>query len=115
MTYKKQFGDFGENLVEDYLREKSYTILARNYRKPFGEIDIVAKIDDIIVFVEVKTRKNRNFENPSEAVTPSKQAKIIRASQAYLIENKLTDFLMRFDVAEVVVESREINYIENAF
>ena len=115
MTYKKEFGDYGENLVEDYLKDKSYEILARNYRKPFGEIDIVAKLSDMIVFVEVKTRKNANFASPAEAVTPSKQRKIIRASQAFLIENNMTDLLMRFDVAEVIADAGEINYIENAF
>lgn len=115
MTYKKEFGDYGENLVEDYLKDKSYEILARNYRKPFGEIDIVAKLSDMIVFVEVKTRKNSNFASPAEAVTPSKQRKIIQASQAFLIENNMTDFFMRFDVAEVITDVGEINYIENAF
>lgn len=115
MTYKKEFGDYGENLIEDYLKDKSYEILARNYRKPFGEIDIVAKLSDMIVFVEVKTRKNANFASPAEAVTPSKQRKIIQASQAFLIENNMTDMLMRFDVAEVIADVGEINYIENAF
>lgn len=114
-TYKKTVGDFGEDLVEEYLRNKGYDILDRNFRKPFGEIDIIAKIDEIVVFVEVKTRKNKDFANPREAVTISKQQKIIKASQAYLIENDLTDSIIRFDVAEVIRVDGEINYIENAF
>lgn len=114
-TYKKTVGDFGEDLVEEYLRNKGYDILDRNYRKPFGEIDIIARIDEVVVFVEVKTRKNKYFANPREAVTISKQQKIIRASQAYLMESDLTDSIIRFDVAEVIREDGEINYIENAF
>ena len=114
-TYKKTVGDFGEDLVEEYLRNKGYDILDRNFRKPFGEIDIIARIDEIVVFVEVKTRKNKDFANPSEAVTISKQQKIIKASQAYLMENDLTDSVIRFDVAEVIRVDGEINYIENAF
>lgn len=114
-TYKKTVGDFGEDLVEEYLRNKGYDILDRNFRKPFGEIDIIARIDEIVVFVEVKTRKNKDFANPSEAVTISKQQKIIKASQAYLMENDLTDSIIRFDVAEVIRVDGEINYIENAF
>lgn len=114
-TYKKTVGDFGEDLVEEYLRNKGYDILDRNFRKPFGEIDIIARIDKIVVFVEVKTRKNKNFANPSEAVTISKQQKIIKASQVYLMENDLTDSIIRFDVAEVIRVDGEINYIENAF
>lgn len=114
-TYKKTVGDFGEDLVEEYLRNKGYDILDRNFRKPFGEIDIIARIDEIVVFVEVKTRKNKDFANPSEAVTISKQQKIIKASQVYLMENDLTDSIIRFDVAEVIRVDGEINYIENAF
>lgn len=115
MTYKKKVGDFGENLVATYLKENSYEILDRNYRKTFGEIDIVARLGSMIVFVEVKTRKNDNFAHPSEAVTPKKQNKIIKASQAYLMENNLTDSIIRFDVAEVIRQTGEITYIENAF
>ena len=114
-TYKKTVGDFGEDLVEEYLRNKGYDILDRNFRKPFGEIDIIARIDEIVVFVEVKTRKNKDFANPREAVTIPKQQKIIKASQAYLMENGLTDSIIRFDVAEVIRVDGEINYIENAF
>ncbi|WP_243342755.1 YraN family protein [Anaerococcus sp. AGMB09787] len=115
MTYKKNLGDYGENLVATYLEEKSYKILARNYRKPYGEVDIIARKDKLIAFVEVKTRSNNNFSNPREAVNFAKQQRIIKASQAFLIEKNLTDYIMRFDVCEVLVEEKELNYIENAF
>ncbi|MDO5047905.1 MAG: YraN family protein [Anaerococcus sp.] len=115
MTYKKKVGDFGEDLASKYLKARSYKIMARNYTKPYGEVDIIARKGDVIVFVEVKTRKNRRFSNPRDAVTFKKQERIIKASQAYLIEKDLSEYLMRFDVCEVLLDTKEINYIENAF
>ncbi len=115
MTEKRSIGNMGETLVASYLEEKSYQILERNYNKPYGEIDIIAMKDDIVCFVEVKARKSIKYGYPREAVNYYKQQRIIRASQMYLVENRLTDYIIRFDVAEVFTESREINYIENAF
>lgn len=94
MTYKKQVGDYGENLVADLLRAKGYEIIARNYRKFFGEIDIVARNEELVAFVEVKTRKNKDFANPSEAVTFSKQAKLSRRVRPILW--KMTSPILSF-------------------
>ena len=115
MSEKRKIGNLGEQEVVTYLKTKGYKILARNFLKPYGEVDIIAMKDDIVCFIEVKTRKNTRYGTPREAVNYYKQQRIIKASQAYMIENKLTDYLMRFDVAEVLVESRKINLIENAF
>ena len=115
MTRKREIGDFGEEVTCKYLEEKGYRILARNYLKPFGEIDIIAIKGEVISFVEVKTRKSDDFAYAAEAVNFYKQERIRRASQTYLIENKLTDFLMSFDISEVYLDTRKINYIENAF
>ncbi|WP_073997512.1 YraN family protein [Anaerococcus urinomassiliensis] len=115
MNEKRKIGDFGEDLAVSYMSEKGYEILSRNYLKPYGEIDIVAIKDDIICFVEVKTRKSSNFAYPREAVNYHKQQRIIKASQMYMMENNINSYLMRFDVVEVFTESRKINYIENAF
>ena len=115
MTRKREIGDFGEELTASYLEKKGYRILDRNYSKPFGEIDIIAIKDDLIAFVEVKTRKSDAFAYAAEAVDFYKQQRIRRASQAYLIEKNLSDFLMTFDIAEVYLDTRKINYIENAF
>ena len=59
MTIKRQVGDFGEEITAEYLEKNGYRILDRNYSKPFGEIDIIAIKDDLIAFVEVKTRKSK--------------------------------------------------------
>lgn len=115
MTRKREVGDFGEEITAEYLEKNGYRILARNYSKPFGEIDIIAIKDDLIAFVEVKTRKSDAFAYAAEAVNFYKQERIRKASQAYLMENNLSDFLMRFDVSEVYLDTRKLNYIENAF
>lgn len=115
MTIKRQVGDFGEEITAEYLEKNGYRILDRNYSKPFGEIDIIAIKDDLIAFVEVKTRKSDAFAYAAEAVDFYKQQRIRRASQAYLMEKDMSDFLMTFDIAEVYLDTRKINYIENAF
>ena len=115
MTIKRQVGDFGEEITAEYLEKNGYRILDRNYSKPFGEIDIIAIKDDLIAFVEVKTRKSDTFAYAAEAVDFYKQQRIRRASQAYLMEKNMSDFLMTFDIAEVYLDTRKINYIENAF
>lgn len=115
MTRKREIGDFGEEITSKYLEKNGYKILDRNYSKPFGEIDIIAIKGDVISFVEVKTRKSDDFAYAAEAVDFYKQERIKRASQAFLMERKLTDFLISFDISEVYLDTRKINYIENAF
>ena len=115
MTRKREVGDFGEAITAEYLEKNGYRILDRNYYKPFGEIDIIAIKDDLVAFVEVKTRKSDALAYAAEAVNFYKQDRIRKASQVYLIEKDMTDFLMRFDVSEVYLDTRKINYIENAF
>lgn len=115
MTRKREIGDFGEEITSKYLEKNGYRILDRNYSKPFGEIDIIAIKGDMISFVEVKTRKSDDFAYAAEAVDFYKQERIKRASQAFLMERKLTNFLISFDISEVYLDTRKINYIENAF
>jgi len=115
MTRKREIGDFGEDLTVAYLEKNGYRILSRNYLKSFGEIDIIAIKDEVISFIEVKTRKSDKFAYAAEAVDFYKQERIKKASQAFLMERKLTDFLISFDISEVYLDTREINYIENAF
>lgn len=116
---KKETGDKGEDYAVKYLKKHGCKILQRNYRKKFGEIDIIAKSKDYILFVEVKTRHTNPYTQPYEAVDLRKQQKIIKTSLAYLSEKKLDSFC-RFDVCEVFVNSDNlkldhINYIKNAF
>lgn len=111
----KQIGDFGESLACEYLKKLDYKILERNFRIRGGEIDIVAKDPNgDIVFVEVKTRYSHQFGRPAEAVTPWKVNFLIRASQFYILQNKLTDKPLRIDVISVdMSEGQRIEHLKN--
>jgi putative endonuclease len=114
----KQTGDRGEDIACDFLLKNNYEIVERNFRFGHGEIDIVAKHNDILVFVEVKTRKNLEFGVPELAVTKSKQKQIRKIAEAYLYEKNIADLDCRIDVLAILLKKNlppEINHIENAF
>ena len=115
---KKEFGKKGEDLACKLLEEKGYEILKRNWRFSHGEIDIVAKDNDILVFIEVKTRSNLEFGPPELAVTKSKQNQIRKMASAYLYINEIKDTDCRIDVVAILFQDSGdpiINHIENAF
>jgi len=115
---KKEFGDKGEDIAVDFLKSNSYDIVERNYRFGHGEIDIIAKRNNVLIFIEVKTRKNLEFGPPELAVTKGKQRQIRKIAQAYLIEKKIEDTDCRVDVIAILLKKNlppEINHIENAF
>lgn len=103
----------GEMLAKQHLIKKDYKILEQNYTTKIGEIDIIAKIKDIIVFVEVKDRQTKRFGMPREAVTPYKQNKIRKVALQYLVAKHLTNSKVRFDCIEILGDT--ITHIENAF
>jgi putative endonuclease len=84
MSYRQSLGRWGEGIAADYLIERGYEILDRNVRTPYGEIDLVTKYEESVIFVEVKTRASSNFGWPEEAVTEQKKAHLLDAAQAYL-------------------------------
>lgn len=119
MENKKKIGSLGEELTANYLLKHGYIILAHNYYSPYGEIDLIAKKENIIVFTEVKTRHENPLYSPAEAVTKAKQKRIIKTAFLYLQKHKY-NLQPRFDVAEVILSAHAeakwcINYIENAF
>ncbi len=116
MAEHNELGKLGEELVADYLQKNGYQILHRNWRYGNDELDIVAETDTHLVFVEVKTRSNIIWGEPDEAVTKKKQTFLIRAANAYIIENNCTKEA-RFDIISVILPSHSvnINHIENAF
>ena len=109
-------GELGERVAADYLQSKGYVIVKRNYRYLKYELDIIAKIEGYIVFVEVKTRKNEDFAMAREFVTYSKQQRLIKTAMLWLQQHD-TDLQPRFDVIEVIGEGlgRKLRHIENAF
>jgi len=111
-------GRSGEDMAVSYLQRRGYTVLARNYRQRFGEIDVVAEKGDTLVFVEVKTRRNDRYGSPLEAVDQRKQRKLARMAQDYISRHNMEDRAARFDVLAVYIlgDSRhEIEHIRDAF
>lgn len=111
-------GKFGEDCAAQFLEDNGYKIVARNFRIRSAEIDIVAQLGNVIVFVEVKARSSIRHGLPVEAVNFRKQKKIIEAAGVFLQNENFSDCACRFDVVEVYLRGErveEINHIENAF
>ena len=112
--FNKVYGGLGEEKAKEYLENKKYQILATNYKNKIGEIDIIAKDKDIIVFVEVKYKESLRFGHPREMVTYTKQNKIRHIALGYLQQKGLIDKVnIRFDVIDILGD--KISHIENAF
>jgi len=113
-------GRWGEKKAERFLKKAGYRILGRRVRVGrHDEIDLIARQDDTMVFVEVKTRKNEKFGRPASAVNRDKRHKLSRAGVSFLQKRKLRPPYIRFDIVEVIGEpgggAPEIRHIENAF
>ena len=109
-------GSNGESYAAEYLQNKGYEIITRNFSSRFGEIDIVCKKDNFIVFVEVKTRGRKALISGREAVTTGKQKKIIKTALIYLSAKGITNLQPRFDVVEIMITERvTVEHIINAF
>lgn len=119
MYSKKILGGIGEKAAAEYLESQGYNIIARNFRCKIGEIDIIAADNDIITFIEVKTRSSEIYGHPGEAVNYYKQKKIIQTALVFIKQRKLYDWMSRFDVVEVITDDFNsivsINLIKNAF
>ncbi|MBQ4518878.1 MAG: YraN family protein [Clostridia bacterium] len=117
----KDIGTAGEKAACKYLKKNGYRILECNYQraagKIIGEIDIIAKKDNVVSFVEVKTRKSEEFGLPCEFVTKSKQQRLIKTAYTYIMEHNL-DECYSFDVIEVLHNGNKVTlvrHIPNAF
>lgn len=119
MDSRQQTGKFGEDMAADYLEGKGFTILARNWRSGYYELDIVAVDDDGIHFVEVRTRINPEIL-PQETVNSAKQRKVVEAAKRFLREEayrRFSDFEAFFDVVGVTLsnDGTDLEYIPQAF
>lgn len=115
---KISLGKLGEDLAAKKLVELGYSLIAHNYRCAYGEIDLIARHGDQLVFVEVRTRRGTDFGTPEESITARKQAHLIVAAQNYLQENTVGDVHWRIDVVAVEMTKDgkllRVDVLENA-
>ena len=117
MAEHNDFGNLAEDLAVDFLSQKNYKILGRNYRYQRAEIDIIAEFDNLVIIVEVKARGSDFFMEPQEAVTKGKIKSIVKCADFYLQVNNI-DKEVRFDIITVVPDEKkklQITHIEDAF
>ncbi len=110
-------GKVGQDCVEKYLLDQGFTIIGRNFTVKVGELDLVATKNELVCFVEVKTRREQYFPICS-VVTKTKQQKLEKAAKWFVARNKIVDKVLRFDVATVIFADKYapiINYLESAF
>lgn len=120
---KRSAGTAGEKIAEEYLKENNYFIITMNFRyKRLGEIDIIARENNYICFIEVKMRSTLEYGFPREAVNYRKQENIRKLASIFIAKNRLHNACIRFDVVEVYVKKEKgllivqnINLIKNAF
>ncbi len=117
LSDSQEFGKKSESVAVRYLKKNGYKILMQNYRTKLGEIDIIAKDKDTIVFVEVKARRSSYYGNPKWGVTLKKQKKISMVALCYLKSIKQSRTKARFDVVAVNAggDKPKIELIKNAF
>ena len=117
MEERIKLGKKGEDIACKFLEKNGYQIMERNYRNRAGEIDIIARDKDDIVFVEIKTKISKDFAQPELSVNPSKQRKIVKTALTYLIGKGIKRTGCRFDVIGITgeKEQRKIELIKNAF
>ena len=115
----QQTGQHGEQLAASYLRHKGYAIVALNWRCKHGEIDLIAREEDTLVFVEVRTRHARTTESALESITPRKRERIVNSTYSYLHAHDLPEETeWRIDVIAIALSgyrSPVIDHVENAF
>jgi putative endonuclease len=114
---EKELGKKGEEVALRFLKKKGYKIIQQNYVCEMGEMDIIAREKDTLVFVEVKTRTSMAFGPPQLAVNSTKQMQLSKVALYFLKEKRLEDIKARFDVVAILVRPKgeEIELIKDAF
>lgn len=118
MSAKTEIGKKGELLAKKYLSENGYKILAENWRYKKAEIDVICKKDNILVFIEVKTKSYDFYGKPEESVASAQEARIMDAAQRYMEEIGY-DWEIRFDIISIILDkslnASKIDHFEDAF
>lgn len=118
---KKQSGDAAEQAAEKALKKRGCRLIARNYSSREGEIDLIMREGETLVFVEVRAKRSDKFGSPAESVTPSKQRRITRTAQHYLANEgkKYCNSPLRFDVVSIRLDEAgkpaQVEHIPDAF
>lgn len=117
MSGNLKLGAEAESMAASYLRHQGYVILEKNYRSKFGEIDLIAKDKNTLVFIEVKARRSGSFGHPKEAVNRVKQKKISMVALAYMRVKRAMNMPVRFDVVAICSQKGNvgIEIVKNAF
>lgn len=115
MKHNQRIGKWGEDIATEHLTQQGYEIIGRNVRTPYGEVDIIAKKDDVFIFVEVKTRTTKKMGLPEESITSKKQEHMIACAEHYASENEIKHW--QIDV--ISIEGKpgtepKVTYFENA-
>ncbi|MBC7196082.1 MAG: YraN family protein, partial [Deferribacterales bacterium] len=105
-------GKKGEELALNFLENNGYKLIEKNFKSKFGEIDLIMKDGEVIVFVEVKYRLSEDYGSPKDAVTYEKMKKIIKTAEYFIVKNNLNS-LYRFDVVSIL--KNNIEHVKNAF
>lgn len=111
---KRQLGHQQELVAKSYLKQQGYKVLALNYYTPFGELDIVASKKQCLAIVEVKYRKRSSLESPGQAITKTKQTRLIKSAQHYLLNHRINYQQISFDVI-AIQDDHILDHIQNAF
>jgi len=116
MGKHNDLGENGEALAKDFLENKGYAVLERNWRYSHKEVDLIARKGNTLVFIEVKTRTGDDVQHPEVAVNKAKQRHLVRAAEEYMSKRK-QDMEVRFDVIAIVFGNGlpKINHFEDAF
>jgi putative endonuclease len=114
---RRSTGTEGETLAAAFLQENGFSIVERNFRFGRGEIDLVARDGNELVFVEVKSRRSRRYGAPEESVTPAKEAQLKKVAEGYLYERNIEDQSCRFDVVTITYQKEVpvLRLIRNVF
>lgn len=114
---RRELGQQGEEMAARYLQKNGYRIIGRNYRTRFGELDIICRKNEILVFVEVKTRRSQIYGAAEEAITPQKIEHIRKAALHYITTQPIKHKEIRFDVITILLNNNQpcLNHIQAAF
>jgi putative endonuclease len=114
-AHRQSLGLYGESIAADYLESEGYSILERNWHSPYGEIDLVATIDNVITFVEVKTRASKSLGPPEISITPRKEQHMRDAAEFYIQQHPEIICDWRIDVITVQIQAGNVAPIIDHF